>query len=84
MFLKIASSASSSLETVMPAIRLPVESLNENSLKVFERAPKPTDDNLVSYSCSYYMKLALISRSGRRELRNSSVLKSDHRYLRIK
>ena len=81
---RIASSDSSSFDTVIPATRFPLLSLNEYSLKLVERAPKPTAFSLFSYSWSYEMKLALISRSGLREFKNSSVLISDHRYLRIK
>lgn len=68
----------------MPYMRLPLPSLKENSLKLLERAPKPMALSLLSNSYSYEMKVALISSSGRRELRNSRVLISDQRYLRIK
>ena len=84
MFRKMASSASSSADTLIPAMRLPLLSRNEYSLKLFERAPNPAADSLASNSCSCYIKVALISRSGLRELRNSSVLISDQRYFRIK
>ena len=41
-------------------------------------------DNLYSYSPNCLMKVTLISRSGRREFKNSSVLIMDQLYLRIK
>ena len=74
MFLKIASSDSSSFETVIPATRLPEASLKEYSPKLEERGPRPIAFSRISYSCSYEMKVALISRSGRREFKNSRVL----------
>ena len=84
MLRRIASSASSSPETFMPEMRLPRLSLKENSLKLVERAPIPAVDNLDSNSWSCEIKVALISRSGLRELRNSNVLINDQRYFRIR
>ena len=84
VFLRMASSASNSFETVTPAIRLPFGSRKEYSWKLVERAPSPSPFSRVSYSCSYEMKVALISSSGRREFRNSRVFISDQRYLRIR
>ncbi len=46
--------------------------------------PTPALTNRLSKAESWWMKVALISKSGRLELRNSSVLSSDQRYLRIK
>ena len=46
--------------------------------------PSPLCINRPSYAESYWMKEARISRSGLLELRNSSVLKSVQRYLRMK
>jgi hypothetical protein len=81
---RIASSASSSPETFMPAMRLPLMSLKENSLKLVERDPMPADVSRDSNSWSCDIKVALISRSGLRELRNSNVLINDQRYFRIR
>jgi len=47
---RIASSASSSPETFMPAMRLPLMSLKENSLKLVERDPMPAVVSLYSNS----------------------------------
>jgi len=45
--------------------------------------PKLRAASLYSYSPSWRMKVTLISRSGRREFKNSSVLIIDQLYLRI-
>ena len=84
VFLKMASSASSSLETVTPFTRLPLESRNENSVKFVDKAPSPSPFRRVSYSCNCEIKVALISSSGRREFKNSRVLMSDQRYFLIR
>lgn len=77
---RIASSASNSEETFTPGGRYPLGPLKEYSSKVKERGPRPCLFSLRSYSSSYAIKEALISRSGLRELRNSSVFIIDQRY----
>ena len=62
----------------------PLPPLNERSLKLKERGPSPLLQSRCSNCYSCWIKVPLISKSGRLELRNSSVLSIDHLYLRIK
>ena len=56
----------------------------ERSYQPTDMAPKSLADNLYSYSPNCRMKVTLISRSGRREFKNSNVLIMDQLYFRMR
>ena len=62
----------------------PLPPLKDKSLKLKDSGPRPRLHKRCSNYWSCWMNVPLISKSGRREFKNSSVFNIDHLYLRIK